>query len=178
MAMAGDGGLYFAWRVAVHLQIVLRGSQQNYPANFRESQSGAHIQCSEDALDGHDVGRKFFDQAAEKRVDVLQSCARTFLLPLGGNFECTIMQHTAEPPVAFDDPVSRGSCGRGVHTQDAQPAAFFAHCAGSNRSYPRHKSTAFCQSLLELCLLLREEQLFAANKKGQPGAPDWPKGTK
>ena len=65
VAVPGDVGFHFARGVAVHFQAVLCGRQKNHASHFRQAQRGAHVERRENALNGHGVGGKLFDQPAQ-----------------------------------------------------------------------------------------------------------------
>jgi hypothetical protein len=99
-------------------------------------------------------------------VDILKHGAEALLLALWCDFQCTILQHSAVAPVAFDDSVTGRARGGRVHAEHAETAIPGGGTSGWDGSFHRLKSTAFALSLPELCLY------FPGQKKN--GHPDYP----
>ena len=65
VAVTGDTGFDFAWRIAVNGNAALGSSEENDTANFGEAKSRAYVQGGEDGFDGKGVGGELVEQMAE-----------------------------------------------------------------------------------------------------------------
>src|SRR5437016_6541043 len=173
MPWAREGCVTFAWRVAMHFQIMLGGSQQHHAAHLRQPQCGAHVQGGENALDRHGIRRKLFDQPAEQRMDILKRGARALLAPFCADRQCTKMQHPAVAPVTLDDAVTRRPRRGRVDAKYAHSNGLSVHSACWSYAAHRTKSTAFRASLPALCTLDGSKSSARQEKRPVRGA-DWP----
>ena len=149
--MAGDRGLHFPRRIATNFNAMLCRSQQHHATHFRQPQRGSYIQRGEDALHGQHVRSKLVDQPTEPRMNFLQGRSLAFLAPVGGDFQCSIMQQPALSPVTFHDSVTRwAGCGR-VKSQNAHPALRCCSFMRMCRRVHRHDFTANGSLSLPLC---------------------------
>ncbi len=120
--VTGDAGFYFTWRVAADFDVVLLGGEQHDATHFGKSQSGAHVQSSEDGLDRHSLRLKFIEQVAEQCVNFMEDGSRRILLTFCGNTKRSVVKDAAELAVGLQDAVASWARSRRVYTKHAKSA--------------------------------------------------------
>ena len=105
MAMASDVGLHFTWRVAVNLQTILRGGQQDHAAHFRKPKSGAHVESSEDAFNSQSVTRVVLEKTENQLRNIQKSRYGTRCKGVAHGLERSKMEHVAAAAITFDNAI-------------------------------------------------------------------------
>ena len=120
MAVAGNGGFYFAWRVAEDFDLMLSGGEKDNSANLGEAKSRFYIQGGKDRFHGDRVGREFANQIAKERVNGFESRACGDFA-LFRNAERAVVNGAARPAIRFDNAVTCGAGGGGIDAEYAHP---------------------------------------------------------
>jgi len=120
MTVAGHTRFDLAGRIAADGQTGLLGGEKHNAPDFGEAQGGANVESGKHGFDGHDLGLKFADQAAEQLVDVMEDGPLGRLLAFGGHLERAVVENAALAAEHFDDGVAGRAGSGGIDTENAQ----------------------------------------------------------
>ena len=149
MAVTGYRGFDFSGSVAMNFDAVLGGSEQDDATDFGEAQSGLKIERGKNRFQGENTWRKFIDEPANQFMNSEQRGFRGLRFALASDLQGAVFQHAAVAAVAFDNAVTRGTRGSGIHAKDANAAGRERHFLHGNQSTKNATSRqSFCYVLL------------------------------
>jgi hypothetical protein len=94
---------------------MLLGREKNDSTDFGQAKSRAHVQRRKNGFDRHCGGLELFDEAAQERVDVVETGTSRRLAAFRRNLERTIAQHAQLTAAGFDDRITGGTRGGWVY---------------------------------------------------------------